>query len=253
MAKSIFYIDALLLNEKKSINELSNQLIGLLKELSEVDSVFNSFKYSEQGYPNTVFNLEQVGVKEELAKTILDSNKADIKQYEKEENPTLEFSRDFGFSHLFSFNIDKKKVFSATGNLATNNYPSFRLEYFDMDSQYPISWYADVLKCLVKNLSPIQAGIMIKLPAFVEQWNGLKIKQPFGWLTYFSNDNEIQIPDDLEGVEYEHTDKGKYIILTREDFTVSKEAYEVQRDKLLAIMQEVKERVPAYSLENSPS
>ncbi|MBB6461900.1 hypothetical protein [Flammeovirga kamogawensis] len=251
MAKSIFYIDALLENEKKSISELSNQLISLLKKLSEIDSSFNYFEYSREGFSTTSIDINDLGLekaKRQLAEIFLESNKSDINKHEKEESPTLSFSRDFGFSHLLQFYSDGAKTFSATGNLATINYPSFRLEYFNMDNDYPLSWYEDILKCLVKTLSPMQAGIMIKLPALVEQWNSLKIKCPFGWITYFLNDNEIQIPDDLEGVEYEHTEKGKYIILTRDDFTVSKEAYEVQRDKLLAVMQEAKERVPEYSL-----
>jgi hypothetical protein len=251
MAKSIFYIDALLENEKKSISELSSQLIMLINELAIIDSSFNCFEYSREGFQTTIIDINDLGLekaKNQLAEIFLESNKSDIEKNEKEESLMLSFSRDFGFSHLLQFYSDGVNIFSATGNLATINYPSFRLEYFNMDNHYPLSWYEDILKCLVKTLSPMQAGIMVKLPAFVEQWNCLKIKYPFGWFTYFSDENKIKIPDDLEGVEYEYTGKGKYIILTRDDFTVSKEAYEIQRDKLLAIMEEVKERVPEYSL-----
>ncbi len=250
MAKSIFYIDFLLKNEKKSISELSNQLINIFKELSVIDNVFSSFKYMNKDFEKKI-SIESLDIKQaknELAKVILESNKSDIKRYEKVEKPTLEYSRDFGFSHTIQFYLNKRKCFSITGNIATNNYPYFRLDSFDKDSQFTFEWYEKVTRCIVKTLNPINASIIIRLDSFFDKYVDLKVKCCFGWLTYFSNDNEIQIPDDLEGVDYERTEKGKYIILTREDFTVNKEAYEVQRDKLLAIMKEVKERVPEYSL-----
>ncbi len=55
------------------------------------------------------------------------------------------------------------------------------------------------------------------------------------------------MPDDLKGIEYEHTDKGKYLILTREDFTADKEIYEAHKQKLLKLMEEIKRSVPDYS------
>ncbi len=249
MAKSIFYVDALLKSEKKNISELANQLITVLTNLSEIDGVFSSFLYIKDSFKKSI-NIQSLGsekAKNELAEAILESNKSDIKQHEKEEKPTLEFSRDFGFSHVLQFYFNETKLFTITGNLATNDHPYFRLNSFDMDNQFSFEWYEKVIKSITDTLSPTSASVIIRLDNFFDKYIDLKVKYCFGWLTYFSNDNEIQIPDDLEGVEYEHTEKGKYIILTRDDFTVSKEAYEVQRDKLLAVMKEVKERVPEYS------
>jgi hypothetical protein len=74
-----------------------------------------------------------------------------------------------------------------------------------------------------------------------------QFKRPLGWITYFSNDCKPEIPNDLKGIEYEFTDKGKYLILTREDFTADKETYEAHKQKLLNLMDEIKNRVPEYS------
>ena len=67
-----------------------------------------------------------------------------------------------------------------------------------------------------------------------------------GWITYFSNDYEIQIPNDIEGFDCEYAENGKYLIATREDFTVSKEAYQVQKEKLLKAMEYLGRSVPGY-------
>ena len=89
-----------------------------------------------------------------------------------------------------------------------------------------------------------QGGVHFLGSSFLEITKAFK--KPLGWITYFSNDYEIPIPDNLEGIEYEHTDKGKYLILTREDFTTDKEAYEAHKQKLLEVMEEIKRRVPEY-------
>ncbi len=89
-------------------------------------------------------------------------------------------------------------------------------------------------------------GVNVILTSFIPLFVELNVKNPFGWITYFANDYDVKIPDDLEGVECEHTDKGKYSILTREDFSGSKEEYEAQRDKLLGLMKTVREDCPEY-------
>jgi hypothetical protein len=72
-----------------------------------------------------------------------------------------------------------------------------------------------------------------------------------GWITYFSNDY-LKIPTDLHDIEYEFTTNGKYLILTREDFTISKHTYELYRQKLADVMEEIKLKVPEFSIEVNP-
>jgi hypothetical protein len=250
MAKNIFMIRSLLRQETKSIREIASELINVLVGLGRIDSSFYYPLYYRQGFRSEEIDIKAMGIehaKDKLAHLILISHLSDIKQYDKVDNPTIDFSRDLGFSHLLQFPKDGKDRFSLTGNLGTNSYPNFNIEYFYSDDEFSYSWYEEVLKYVVNTLNPIYAGVTITLTIFIDFFSELKVKHPFGWITYFSNDYDLQIPDDLEGVEYEATEKGKYIILTRKDFTTSKEAYEEQRDRLLSIMKEVKLRVSEYT------
>ena len=72
-----------------------------------------------------------------------------------------------------------------------------------------------------------------------------RYKAPLGWITYFSNDYEISVPNDLEGIQYEHTENGKYLILTKENPTDSA-VLDTNKEKLITLMEEIKERVPNY-------
>lgn len=247
MAKSIFTIRSEFQGEKRSVLEISEQLVTIIKVLAREDKTFINPVYSKQGFDSVELNINDTDILNKVSNLILDTHKSDIKQNEKEESPDLNFSRDFGFRLLFDFKENKKRKFSLTAVLGGVRYQNIRVEYFTSDFEFSQNWYESVLMKLVNETNPHYAGITLNLDSFLDTLRPLNIKQPFGWVTYFSNDNEIQIPNDLEGVEYERTENGKFIILTREDFTVSKEAYEVQRDKLLAVMKEVKERVPEYS------
>ena len=248
MAKSIFIIRSKFRSKKRSIQEVSEFIVRIIKQLSLLDDTFSNPIHAKQGFKDEQLDINHPDIIEKLSELVLETNKSDIKQHEKEKNPTVNFSRDFGFRLLFNYEVNGKKNFSLTAELGGTNYQSIRLEYFNREFEHSQNWYESVLKCLVNESNAYYAGITVTLSTFLDLLRPLKVNQPFGWLTYFSNDNEIQIPDDLEGFEYEYTEQGKYIILTRDDFTVSKEAYEVQRDKLLAVMKEVKERVPKYSL-----
>lgn len=250
MAKNIFMVRSLLRQETKSIREISHLMVDTLMGLAQIDANFYHPVYSKEGFQSEEIDIEDIGVeqaKDKLAQLILTSHLSDIRKYDKVDNPTIDFSRDLGFRHLLKFPKGNKNRFSLTGNLGTNSYPDFNIEYFYSDDEFSYQWYEEVLSHVVNTLNPIYAGVTLTLTTFIELFSELKVKHPFGWITYFSNDYELQIPDDLEGVEYEHTDKGKYLILTREDFTTDKEAYEEQRDRLLEFMKEVKRRVPRYS------
>ena len=64
-------------------------------------------------------------------------------------------------------------------------------------------------------------------------------------MTYFSNDFVPPIPNDLEGVEYEFTEKGKYLsVISKEDYR--EEDIEIYKEKLLKVMEQINQRVPEY-------
>ncbi|WP_075604139.1 hypothetical protein [Saccharicrinis aurantiacus] len=133
---------------------------------------------------------------------------------------------NFSFQHSDNF---KSKI----GNIVTNPicFDSFEKAKFFLDTTKE-SFLVDysVIKIFDKDINKVARGY----------------KAPLGWLTYFSNDYEIAIPDDLEGIEYEHTETGKYLILTRE-IPISAEKQEANKQKLLSLMGEIERRVPEYS------
>jgi hypothetical protein len=249
MAKNVFIIRALLQQEPKSIIEISNTLISVLTDLGKIDDVFLSFRFSKEKFDDVDININTLGFKEaknKLAELILTSNLSDIKKYDEEINPTINFSRQFGFSHLLKFSSKGKELFSITGNLGTNSYPNFRLEYFYSDKEFSFKWYEAVLKCITKNLSPIYSAVTIRLNNFVEATNKLGVAHPLGWITFFSF-NYLRIPKDLD-LEYEYTESGVYLFLTRDDITINKECFLDNSMKLLALMEKLKETLPEFAL-----
>jgi hypothetical protein len=249
MAKSIFYLSSVLKNGKKSIFELSADLIDLMLKLAEIDPVFLSaiYRRNDINLDLKLTNGDRQNCILSLANIILESHKADIRQQDKVDAATIDFSRDFGFLLLFDFTKAGKQVFSITTRIGSSQDQYLKIEYFNREFEHDFNWYFFVLKALVEYFAPEHAGVVTSVPAFFDPFKKLKVWPPLGWISYFSNDGAIKIPDDLNGVEYEHTDKGKFIILTREDFTISKEVFETHRDKLLEIMKEIKSRVPEYT------
>jgi hypothetical protein len=249
MAKNIFYINAALSDKRKSILEVSADFIDLMFQLGEVDPVFLSPVYIRKDIKSSIKLIkgERENAVAGLANIILESHKSDILQHEKVGDPTIDFSRDFGFLLMFEFFKEERMAFSMMARLGASEYNELKIEFLMESPESDFNWYFSVLKGIVDSRAPVYGGVVIKLPAFFDPFKTLKVWPPLGWISYFSNDGAIKIPDDLKGVEYEHTDKGKFLILTREDFTTSKEVYETHRDKLLDIMKELKSRVPEYS------
>lgn len=251
MARNIFYISTSKKGaELESISTIAEKLTKLLTLLGGFDKIFLLPVFAREGMDEMEVDIANLGLeksKEKFVDLFLAGFKSDIQQYDKVENPDETFRRKLGFRFLLKFSSNDENRFSMTGTLGATEYSSIDLHYFYSSHEYDFSWYKSVLDVIVDFWNPEYAAVLIRLPTFFDPYTNLKVKHPFGWITYFSNDYELQIPDDLEGVEYEVTEKGKYIILTREDFTTGKEAYEAQRDRLLEIMKEVKERIPEYS------
>lgn len=190
------------------------------------------------------FNVADLLSKEEAVKiissTILNFSKYEIAKYEKEQNPTIEYSRDFGFSFVRSYG--QAMFFYIITGCSTANGLSL-LSYNSNNSSF--EYYYSILRAIVTGSNVISGAVGIRDLPF--QKSCKNIIAPLGWITYFSRSFKPEIPDDLEGIEYEHTDKGKYLILTRENFTTDKEIYEAHKQKLLNLMEEIKRRVPEYS------
>lgn len=106
------------------------------------------------------------------------------------------------------------------------------------------NWYFTLLKVVSEKMDANYSKIGIIETSFNQVANSFP--SPLGWITYFTKDYKPGIPDDLAGIEYEFTSRGKYLILAREDFTTDKVTYEAHKQKLLSAMEEIRRRVPGY-------
>ncbi|MFQ3575696.1 MAG: hypothetical protein SNJ77_04600 [Cytophagales bacterium] len=227
---------------KKSIIEVSYDLWDLLKALSQIDDSFLVPTLSKENQKDVSFRTDELS-KEEAVKiissTILNFSEYDIAKYEKEQNPTIEYSRDFGFSFVLTYG--QVMSFNIIIGCSSANGLSV-LSYNSNNNSF--EWYYSVLKAIITGSNATRGAIGIRDLPFQKACRNLAA--PLGWITYFSNSFKPEIPNNLEGIEYEFTDKGKYLILTREDFTTDKETYEAHKQKLLNVMEEIKRRVPEY-------
>jgi hypothetical protein len=94
---------------------------------------------------------------------------------------------------------------------------------------------------------PDSGLVSISMSSFNSDVANLRVKIPFGWITYMAKKNTIKIPGDLPNIEYEYDEDGMYLIATRDDFSIEKQVYQEQTQKLLNVMTEIKQRVPDYS------
>lgn len=228
---------------RKSIRAASDDLWDLLKALSEVNELFLVPTFSVENQKDFSFRIDDISREEAvkmISSTILNFSKYDIAKHEKEQNPTIEYSRDFGFS--FALTYGQVISFNMIIGCSTANGLSL---FFDRTNSSSFEWHYSILKAIVSGSHAIRGAVGIRDLPFQKACKD--VVAPLGWITYFSKDYKPEIPDNLEGIEYEHTDKGKYLILTREDFTVDEEIYKAHKQKLLRLMEEIKRRVPGYS------
>jgi hypothetical protein len=247
MAKSMFTIGANWKPERQSIIEISAHLWSILKALESVDLLFSKPILSKEKHEDVCIKISHVSREiavKLIASTILEFSKSDILRYEKEENPSFNYSRDFGFSLVLSYKVNEENVISFVPRMGSTQANGIGTLSFSKNLEKDFLWYQRVLHALITNNASWGAVGLRETP-FNKACKD--IIAPLGWITYFSNNFRPEIPNDLEGIEYEHTEMGKYLILTREDITTNKEIYEVNKQKLLNIMEEVKRRVPEYS------
>ncbi len=232
-------------NEKQSIIEIANYLDASLKGLLLIDKAFETayFLYKKE---SVQVDLRKDDSSMILANHILEYSKRDIMKFDKVENPDINYSRPFGFTFGLQFCEDGKKLVALTFKLGSSIKNTIGTISISKEFKKDLDWYKSVLSSFIQESKVYCACARPNNLAYLEKGMS-SYKFVLGWITFFSNDYEISIPDDLEGVEYEHTDNGKYLILTREDFTYEIERFEASKQKLLNIMEEIKRRVTNYS------
>lgn len=247
MAKSIFGISVSGDFPRESILNLSQRLTSLFKSMIEKDQTINGFEYIKSNNDHRTINLMDVNATEELASLILGQYRGDIAKHELETNPTIDFSRDFGFSPLFQMLQGNKKLCDVFTNLGASGGGGVSLTNFNRETEKDFEWYYSTLRNMVDAMNPKYGFVCLRNTAFNTLFAELQVKYVIGWVTYFSKEFGLNIPDDLPGFEYVFSEKGKYLILSREDITSDKPVYEFYRNKLIDTMKFLKEQVPGYS------
>ncbi|MGB3467706.1 MAG: hypothetical protein WBA74_20640 [Cyclobacteriaceae bacterium] len=212
-----------------------NSNYGLLNIISEIKTVYDSI------------NIHDKNAQYKLANEILNQNIERIIEIDGIRNPDIDFLFNKSFiSYALQVKVERETLAtfdfcfsisphlgSSIGSIVVNElcFNEFNKAKFFLDTA-KASFAVDysVMKIFDRNINKASRSF----------------KAPLGLITYFSNDYEIPIPDDLEGIEYEYTDKGKYLILTRENIAKDEAKLEKAKQKLLKTMQEIADRVPEY-------
>lgn len=249
MAKNIFILQFSLCPNKLSIRSIAKQFYSLCLQLGKIDKRFYDLRVcvSLRSGKTESLNLLQYNESEaidKIANSYLRSELSDIKHFDKELSPTVDFERDFGFRFVMRFGVEPNDLqistrFGGIGHtsidITINNESKYEQDF---------EWYYSILKTVTAFFPTKWACVRISMISFVEEF--AKYNYPLGWITYFSNDIEISIPDDINEIECEFIKNGKYLILTRNDFTVSKEIFVKEKEKLFATMIQLGEKVSGY-------
>ncbi|SOE21244.1 hypothetical protein SAMN06298216_1715 [Spirosomataceae bacterium TFI 002] len=243
--------------KRLSINSAAKELVSILVGLSELDSLFLypiviTGQKSELSLNLSEENKErQVS---ELANGILRAEWNEITQYEGDNNPTINYSREDGYPVLLRFEVKNDIVFWIGCRLGSNINQTFTIRGFSSNNLFEYSWYENVFKALV-GLTKAEIGtVAISNESFGKFYNQMDIKYPIGWITYFSDSLRYCIPEDLKDTRCEFIEEGKFLYTSDQDFMKDKEAYFSNREKLERVINEIRDRVPEFvKKDNNPT
>jgi len=239
-----------LINENFSIVQAAELLINFYKNLSEFEPYYNYINIISEKTPlyHTI-DIQMSNSVLILSEEILHQNIDDIRKVDKVDEPDINYCRD-GIITIcletkikdetlitlnYTFNIHRPSIGSIVVNEECfNTFLKAKTFLAVVEKSFPLEY--SVIKISDRTLNKIARSY----------------KAPLGWITYFSNSYEITIPDDLKGVEYEYSDKGKYLILTREDIALDIESLESGKQKLVELMEQISIKHPVYSKSFTP-
>lgn len=252
LVKNYLSVSATYDGSQASVHDCAGQIIDTLKSLSVMDQVFlhpifitgQKGKISLDLSGNTLDDY-----KKKIVEALIRSNIQQIKLWDKIEKPDANYFRKDGFRILIEFKKENKTVFYCSCLMGAEICQTFTfLGYKDVVTK-EYNWYFNMLKILVEKLVCVEGEIFIKTGNFSGFYVDLKAKHHLHWISYYSNDFYLKIPDDIGGVEYLHTDKGKYLITSQDDFHKDKESFENHKEKIKGIVEEMKVRIPGFARE----
>ncbi len=232
-----------------SISDVSKEVFRVLHWLAKYDEIFLKPVHFN-GSRESPLDLNQ-NTTDDIGQLILNSEWNEITKHEGVGNPTLHYTRvNDGFSFNAKFYHGDQKAFYINIGLGYL-VNGISISSFNENVEFEYSWYREVLYRIVEIMNPFYATVKLSNQPSNIFYKEMNIKYPIGWITYFSDNYEICIPNDLEEVRYEFVEGGKYLYTSDEDFMKDKEAYFGYREKLKRIITEIKDRVPEFSKESA--
>lgn len=233
-----------------SIIDVASKVYHLLKYLSKFDSIFERTHHFN-GSKETEIEISNEVTIDKIAQLILNSERNEITQHEGIINPTIYYKRKgggFSFNSRFLIGSDKRFAFNYGCGYLVDGVSIYN---FNKDYEYDYAWYEQIIRRVVDHMNPFFASIYINNQPWNIFYNQMNIKYPIGWITYFSDRLEFNIPDDLNEVKYKFEDGGKFLYTSDEDFMKDKDAYFSNREKLERVINEIKYRVPKFVKEDN--
>ena len=161
MSKNIFYLNCFSKGQKYSILQIADHFWSLLNILSKVDVTFRTTTIEKEHQASVRIEIDEnkkAATIHQIATTLLSYHKKDIRKYENDTNPTIDYSRDFGFSFVATFYKQGKKCFYLSVRMGTDRTDSIYLDFHDRSIEYDIDWYLQVLRGLVRNTDVYWGG-----------------------------------------------------------------------------------------------
>jgi len=227
-------------NEQKSILEIAEDLYLCIKEITVVKPIFSEVQFLQKKGEINIELDSKIFIKT-LAENILSYSLKDIKQFDKIESPDINFSRSYGFTFALLLKSENSEL-CLTFKLGSDSGNKIGTISNKSKSNNSFDWYNSILQSFTKNLDVdfgvVRPNDMDYLDICYDNY-----EYSLGWISYFSNNYKLSIPDDLNGIKYQYTDNGKYTTSTEDNFDNN---FEVNKQKLLTTMKTIAERVSEY-------
>lgn len=252
LALNYLSVSAIYQGSQASIQESAGQIINILKSLSVMDEIFLQPIFITGQKGRIAVDLSNSNLVEQtklISEALLRRTKYDIKLYENVNNPDENYRRKDGFKIMIEFEINMKTSFHCSCLMGAEICQTFTFLGYEDSELKEYNWYFELLKIMVSHLQCLEGILFIKAGGFGKFYVDLKAMHHLHWISYYSNDFHLKIPDNIGSVEYLHTDNGKYLITSQDDFLKDKESFEHHKEKIKGIVDEMKARIPGFAKE----
>ena len=235
--------------EKKTIQEVASNVWIFLSHLKHIDSANNKFFFIDKKNKKNFLSILEIEKGIEvlaLADRLLQYHKYDIRNHNNVDEPTVNFSREEGFMFSIVWEKNGQEVLSfqmVRGRWNLVNFTGSQSVSYKFETTS--DWYIYTFKKLISYAKPFKATLSFWNNIFITKNERPVILNP-GWVTYFSYECGLSVPQDFTDIEIERDEFGTYLIATREDITQSKEYYEMIKARVIHLKNELIEKVPGY-------